>query len=56
MLIKASNKGYIIGLLSCLYPKGVLSLQYANDTLLFLKHDYMSALNGLWSALRNSLE
>jgi hypothetical protein len=40
MLIKASRKGYITGLMSSLYPEGVLSLQYAYDTLLFLEHDY----------------
>jgi hypothetical protein len=40
MLINAANNGYIIGLMSSLNPEGVISLQYADDTLLFLEHDY----------------
>jgi hypothetical protein len=43
MLIKAARKGHIIGFMSSLYHEGVLSLQYADDTLLFLKHDNSSA-------------
>jgi hypothetical protein len=39
MLIKAARKGRITGFMSSLYPEGVLNLQYADDTLLFLKHD-----------------
>jgi hypothetical protein len=48
MLIKASRKGYIAGLMSSLYPEGVLSLQYTDDTLLFLEHDYMLACHLKW--------
>jgi hypothetical protein len=48
ILIKASRKGYITGLMSSLYPEGVLSLQYTDDTLLFLEHDYMSACHLKW--------
>jgi hypothetical protein len=48
MLIKASEKGYINELLSSLYPEGILSLQYADDTLLFLEHDYMFACHLKW--------
>jgi hypothetical protein len=43
MLIEASSKGYITGLLSSLYLDGILSLQCVDDTLLFLEHDYLSA-------------
>jgi hypothetical protein len=35
MLIKAYRKRYITGLMSFLYPEGVLSLQYADDTTFF---------------------
>jgi hypothetical protein len=43
MLIKADRKGHITGFMNSLYPEGVLSLQYAYDTLLFLKHDTTNA-------------
>jgi hypothetical protein len=43
MLVKAANKGCIIGLLSSLYSEGVISLQYGDDTLLFLEHNYKFA-------------
>jgi hypothetical protein len=43
MLIKAARRVHITGFMSSLYPKGVLSLQYADDTLLFLKHSTTSA-------------
>jgi hypothetical protein len=36
ILMKASSKGYLTGLLSSMCPEGILSLQYADDTLLFL--------------------
>jgi hypothetical protein len=36
MLSKAASKGHIIGLLSSIYLEGIISLQYADDTLLFL--------------------
>jgi hypothetical protein len=29
-------------------PEGITSLQYADDILLFLKHDYMSACHLKW--------
>jgi hypothetical protein len=48
MLIKASGKDYITGLLSSLHLEGILSLQYADDTLFFLEHDYMSACHLKW--------
>jgi hypothetical protein len=39
---------YITGLMGTLYPEGVISLQYADDTLLFMKHDYQSACHLKW--------
>jgi hypothetical protein len=48
MLGKAANKGYITGFLSSLYPEGVVSLQYADDTLIFLEHDYQAACHLKW--------
>jgi hypothetical protein len=48
MLNKAANTRYITGFLSFLYPEGVVSLQYADDTLLFLEHDYNSACHLKW--------
>jgi hypothetical protein len=39
MLMKAARKGYISGLMTEAHPEGVVSLQYADDTLLFLAHD-----------------
>jgi hypothetical protein len=43
MLGKAAGKGHITGILSTLYPEGVISLQYADDSLLFLEHNYIAA-------------
>lgn len=40
MLIKASHHGLISGLLTNIVPEGVISLQYADDTLLFLEDSY----------------
>jgi hypothetical protein len=48
MLGKAGNKGYITGLLSSLYLEGVVSLQYVDNTLLFLDHDYNSVCHLKW--------
>jgi hypothetical protein len=48
MIIKASSKCYITGLLSTLYPEGIVSLQYADDTLLFLDHDYKAVCHLKW--------
>jgi hypothetical protein len=41
ILSKTALKGYIIGFMDSLYPEGIISLQYADDTLLFLKHGYL---------------
>jgi hypothetical protein len=47
MLVKAAW-GHITGLMSSLYPEGVISLQYADDTLLFLKHDKIATCHMKW--------
>ena len=36
MLTKAANQGIISGLLTDLFEGGIVSLQYADDTILFL--------------------
>jgi hypothetical protein len=43
MLIKAAKRDYITGFMNSIHHEGVLSLQYAYDTLLFLKHSYEDA-------------
>jgi hypothetical protein len=39
MLIKGAQHNFVSGLLHDFRPGGVFSLQYADDTLLFLKND-----------------
>jgi hypothetical protein len=39
MLIKAAHGGYISDFMDDMYPEGVISLQYTDDTLLFLTHE-----------------
>jgi hypothetical protein len=48
MLVRATQGGHITGLMTSLYPKGVISLQYADDTLLFLEHDRVVACHLKW--------
>jgi hypothetical protein len=48
MLIKATGKGYITGLLSEMHLIGIVSLEYADGTLLFLEHGYDSATHLKW--------
>jgi hypothetical protein len=48
MLVKGVNAGLIRGLCSNLIPGGVVSLQYADDTLLFLENDREVAVNFKW--------
>jgi hypothetical protein len=48
MLSKAASKGCNTGLMNTLCPEGVVSLQYADDTLLFLKHDTLDACHFKW--------
>jgi hypothetical protein len=48
MLAKAARRGHIRGFMNSLSPEGVISLQYANDTLIFLNHDYVTACYLKW--------
>jgi hypothetical protein len=48
ILMKAAGNGYLSGLMTSLHPEGVISLQYADDTLLFLSHDYTKACHLKW--------
>jgi hypothetical protein len=52
ILVKATKKRYITGFIDSLYPEGVVSLQYADDTLLFLRHDFGSACHLKWLMIR----
>jgi hypothetical protein len=45
MLVKGTNSGLIRGLCPNFIPGGVVSLQYADDTLLFLEKDVSVAFN-----------
>lgn len=45
---KAAKKGLIEGLLTDAFEGGVVSLQYADDTLLFLKNDVTKAAHFKW--------
>jgi hypothetical protein len=48
MLIKAAKEKHISGFMTSLHPEGILSLQYADDTLLFLKHSFVDAAYLKW--------
>lgn len=48
MLYKAANSSQILGLLPEFCLGGVISLQYADDTLIFLKNDITMAQNLKW--------
>jgi hypothetical protein len=48
MLIKAANESLISGMLTRFRPGGITSLQYADDTLLFLKNNVEASLNLKW--------
>ena len=48
MLCKAANQGIIGGLLTDLDVGGIVSLQYADDTLLFLGNDMEKAKKIKW--------
>jgi hypothetical protein len=48
MLLKAANHGHISGIMQSMTHTRVISLQYADDTLLFLKNDLNSAINLKW--------
>lgn len=45
MVFRAQANGLITGLISHIIPSGVAILQYANDTIIFLKHDISGAIN-----------
>jgi hypothetical protein len=51
MLIKAVKMDYLTGFMNSIYLEGVLSLQYVDDTLLFLKHSYEDATHLKWIML-----
>jgi hypothetical protein len=40
MLSKAVGKVHTTEFLNSIYPEGIISLQYADDTLLFMQHGY----------------
>ena len=48
MLIRGSEQGLIKGLCPVFNPGGVVCLQYADDTLLFMEKDTSSAVNLKW--------
>jgi hypothetical protein len=48
MLMKAARVNLIFGLLRSVDSRGIISLQYANDTLLFLNDDLDKAANLKW--------
>jgi hypothetical protein len=48
LLIKAARQQYLFGFMTNLYPGGAISLQYADDTLLFLSHDPRAAHHLKW--------
>jgi hypothetical protein len=48
MLMKAAKKFHFLEFMSSVYPEGVISLQYADDTLLFLNHGCQEASHVKW--------
>jgi len=48
MLMKAASHGLISGLLTDLFQGGIISLQYADDTFLFLQNDMDKARHFKW--------
>jgi hypothetical protein len=48
MLLKSTTHGHITGLMQSMTNTGVISMQYVDDTLLFLKNDLSSAINLKW--------
>jgi hypothetical protein len=48
ILNKAAGKGYIVGFMDSLNPEDITNLQYAGDTLLFLKHGYLESCHLKW--------
>jgi hypothetical protein len=48
MLSRAARQGLISGLLTRFKPEGIISLQYPDDTLLFLENNLNSSRNIKW--------
>jgi hypothetical protein len=48
ILVKVVTNDHITGLMGTLYPEGIISLQYADNTLLFLEHNYTTACHLKW--------
>jgi hypothetical protein len=48
MLVKAATHGHIAGLMQNMTSTWVISMQYDDDTLLFLKNDLPSVINLKW--------
>jgi hypothetical protein len=48
MLVKAAGHGMIRGMCPQLYPRGIISLQYADDTILFVENNKKIARNLNW--------
>jgi hypothetical protein len=48
MLIKAAMHNQITGLMHGMIPTGIVSMQYADDTLLFLKNNLDNVVNLKW--------
>jgi hypothetical protein len=48
MLIKAADRQLISGLFRSFCPTGIMSMQYADDTLLFLDKSLDNAINLKW--------
>jgi hypothetical protein len=48
MLLKAADRQLISGMFRSFCPSGIISMQYANDTLLFLKKNLDNARNLKW--------
>jgi len=51
MLIKAARSNLVSGLMPQVIEGGIISLQYADDTLLFLENDIEKANNLKWLLL-----
>jgi hypothetical protein len=49
MLIKVADKSHITSLMHDMVNTGIISMQYDDDTLLFLKNDLSSAISLKWS-------
>jgi hypothetical protein len=49
MVTEGASRGMITGLCPHLVPGGVIILQYANDTLLFLENNERNAINLKWT-------